>query len=444
MADFVLQDEVFYHGTRAEFDIFRPLSHFGSKDAAQSIVDSNKKVKSENLDGMAKIITEQKNKWIDKLFGSNNDENQEAKNYKIIPVKLNITKTYELQDIAKCHDLDSYTQTMLYHIKNDLKTDKIPQFFHDIFTQPLTMEHDDVLRELAQEKLYKPENISTDRFHLALQRMIKYFEYLGYDGFHYINEYEDPGHISYIPFRPEQIIRLDKKIIVPKSNKTKQDVPAFAPLHEISRDHKQMQRLECIHYDEVNSRKPRRIKFDTPYEHKNKTIVHYAKFFTETVLPEVLKLSDGLNAVQIKQDVLFSLDCAITCACDPLPVILACALRNIGKSKHTPSSKHGARAAIIAKKFIREHFPKMHDGDIEQIINAIRHHSDGTTSDEIVSACAWDGARISQSWNEIYRPEYFSTSRGNNIASMPPMARQAYIEHLNKSLANIVPETKIR
>ena len=91
------------------------------------------------------------------------------------------------------------------------------------------MEHDDVLRELAQEKLYKPENISTDRFHLALQRMIKYFEYLGYDGFHYINEYEDPGHISYIPFRPEQIIRLDQEIIVPKSNKSK-ILFVFAPV----------------------------------------------------------------------------------------------------------------------------------------------------------------------------------------------------------------------
>lgn len=36
--------------------------------------------------------------------------------------------------------------------------------------------------------------------------MIHYWENYGFDGFHYVNNEEDPGSISYVVFRPEHIL----------------------------------------------------------------------------------------------------------------------------------------------------------------------------------------------------------------------------------------------
>ena len=55
MADFILQEETFYHGTLANFERFRPLSHFGSLTAANYILDTSPTVKYEKLDGLSEI-----------------------------------------------------------------------------------------------------------------------------------------------------------------------------------------------------------------------------------------------------------------------------------------------------------------------------------------------------------------------------------------------------
>ena len=426
MADFILNDETFYHGTMANFEKFRPLTHFGTDTAANTVIDSSHFVKTEKLNGFD--------------FITNIDKNiLNIPSPKIIPVRLILNNTYELQDIAKCHDIESYKQTVLYHVKQDLKIDKIPKFFDYIFNEPLDMPYNLVLQELKQDNLYTPDTEKTDRFHLAFQRMIQYFEHLGYDGFHYINEFEDPGHISYVPFRPEQIIRMDRPLTTEPIIKHPGKIPEITPLRDMDLATKRLQVLEMDNYYEANHKKYKRFRSETDVDHINKYTVHYAKIFYDQILPEIIKISrpalDGKYGIQHVQDsVLMALDCAIVCKCDPLPVILACAFHDIMQSDTTLTPDHGALAVPYAYNFITQNFPKMHVGTIDSILNAIKKHSGTQRAPDITAACAWDGDRIQKAWQDIYKYELLNTHNGQNLASMPQTSRDAFFNKLDKLL----------
>lgn len=98
-----------------------------------------------------------------------------------------------------------------------------------IFVDPFTHTREDLEHELACDRLFSPQEWKKiDKkpvypsylrpvldqakqvpFALAeqvvWQRMIRFLEGEGYDGFKYRNEYEDMGELSYIIFRPEQV-----------------------------------------------------------------------------------------------------------------------------------------------------------------------------------------------------------------------------------------------
>jgi hypothetical protein len=99
----------------------------------------------------------------------------------------------------------------------------VPPIYDMIFKDPMDeekMSSFDVANELYCEKLYpvvaqtgEDDMTNTDkvnRQHLIFQRMIRFFESRGYDGFVYHNRGEDKGHLSYIAFRPDQVVRLDR------------------------------------------------------------------------------------------------------------------------------------------------------------------------------------------------------------------------------------------
>lgn len=101
-----------------------------------------------------------------------------------------------------------------------------------IFRDPFTRSEQDLKKELQAESFYDipqelqaPESIpyflspiahKMDKrlFPLAekvaFQRLMRYLESEGHDGFVYRNEYEDKGQNSYIIFRPEQVFDLSK------------------------------------------------------------------------------------------------------------------------------------------------------------------------------------------------------------------------------------------
>ena len=102
-----------------------------------------------------------------------------------------------------------------------------------IFLDPFVQSESDLKKEIKAESFYdvtQEEKVSPNipsflfpvasqinktNFYLAekvvLQRMMRYLEGEGYDGFVYQNEYEDKGQNSYIVFRPEQVFHASEK-----------------------------------------------------------------------------------------------------------------------------------------------------------------------------------------------------------------------------------------
>ena len=430
MTRFILTDEIFYHGTRAKFNQFRPLSHFGTAEAADTILDSIPTVKKEKLNGMDDL----------KSISQPTAPLSEIGDRKIIPVRLNLHNTYEMQDIAACHDFDTYKSFTAYHIAHDLKLGFIPHFFDYIFNEPFELSHEEITRELASDNLYAPASSRENRYHLAFQRMIQYFESIGYDGFHYVNQYEDPGHISYIVFRPENVIRQDMQNTETRTPGTRTYKPSeILPAHDMSHNHKRALMLEESHHSQLFTQKINRHKNQTDPEHAAKTKIYYTKIFYQDILPKLKKISKqtefGYHGLtHTEQTVLYGLDLAITCAYDPMPVMLACALHDIRRTNSAQSDDHASKAVPFARKFLYENYPMLPYATVEEIINAIKNHSDGKIAKDLTAACMWDADRIRLSWDGIYRPEYFTTLTGKYIADLPPLAKEAYIKRQNNML----------
>ena len=158
------------------------------------------------------------------------------KNGRLIPVALNMSHPIEIIDIFE-HNLCNYKQLVLNVLEQekytslllkaqpllrtfaiaglliDYQIPQVPPVYDMIFKDPLHLSDTEVIAELQSETLYQPLkgniNMGKNRTHLAFQRMIRFFERRGIDGFKYVNRWEDKGHYSYIVFRPEQVIQLN-------------------------------------------------------------------------------------------------------------------------------------------------------------------------------------------------------------------------------------------
>lgn len=429
---FLDKQNIFYHGTRANFDTFRPLSHFGSYQAAKRILKSPF-IKEECLD----FDTEQKKYESD--IGKHSENISIFKT--IIPVKINLRKTYEIQDYAAtCSDINYFRAEFLYHIINDLKINGVPEFYDYIFSQPFQISDKDVACELLNESLYKLANDNTffngneiNRYHLSFQRMIQYFENLGYDGFNYTNLHEDKGHTSYIVFRPENIIRLDRDHQIPDTKPKK---------WRLKKDNSNVRSIKVSESKILNKSEnfqnnttaiKSTIFSEYPDLRHRPSIIksairareYYTRMFIDKILPLIEKIGPqskyGYHGIYTHtfQVVQFAIECAISVGTDPLPVMLGAALHDIGRENDGHDFSHAIRGAKIARRFLRNNFPDMFPGTVDKIVYAIKNHTVGTQAPDLISACVWDADRIHLAWETGYDEKYFNTEYGKYIANIP-------------------------
>lgn len=191
-----------YHGTPAQIDTLRPLSHLGSLKAAHNVeikTDEENNLNNRNILSGYLVMSHPK-KVLDLHI-------HDRMSYQGLVTLFLAEKSVDLNKIKDCTYLS---------LDNYLKPFYPTVWF--IFKNPFEMDIKDVQTELELETLYPVAHESSsfhdadalNRDHLVYQRMIRFFESEGYDGLSYINQVEDKGHTSYITFRPNQFIQMDQ------------------------------------------------------------------------------------------------------------------------------------------------------------------------------------------------------------------------------------------
>ena len=172
---------------------------------------------------------------------------------------------------------------------------------------------------------------------------------------------------------------------------------------------------------------------------------YYAKLFFDQILPQIAQVSNqdryGYHGLtHTCQVAMFGLDIAYTINQDPLPVLLAAGLHDCARTNDEWCTEHGPRAVPIAREFLAAHYPDISAADATKILYAIENHTTGRCAPDGVSACLWDGDRIRLSWEWEYRPKFFNTVRGKQIAGMSPIDQKKYL----MAQDNFLIENKIR
>ena len=214
----------FYHVTPAgAFEHYYPLSHFGTAKAANmrglyylclannsvnlsgaSSVDEMYEILSAMPDApslsMKKVHLYMKNPIEVEDWGDHGGiagwKNWFLHDYEPKSKYLNASEFAE--QCYACEQHQRYGVSLKTRYKNCLA-----QF---IFEEPLkNLTPAELKQELNAENLFQSKDEQVDREHVALQRMIRFLEGEGYDGFRYVNANEDQGSTSYIIFRPWQV-----------------------------------------------------------------------------------------------------------------------------------------------------------------------------------------------------------------------------------------------
>ena len=187
-----------YHGTYYVFDYFFPLTHFGTEYAAKRVLNEGKWKRDKNIDiSKPKIIP----------------VNFKKGNYVEIP-DLNNHYVEDWQAIILALLLD---KTIIDDINKLEKWEIIEQKCHTAAKKSLPYQYDFICEHVESEKIRQELTLEslydrpTDE-NLFLQRMILFLESIGIDGFKYPNFTECGGQNSYIIFRQNNVIRLDKKV----------------------------------------------------------------------------------------------------------------------------------------------------------------------------------------------------------------------------------------
>lgn len=239
-----LQDEnkrpiIFYHATpcKEKIESFLPLSHFGTKTASQ-MRSMHFIYKALGLPEPAVLPKE-----MPEVF-----QGRKIPDITTYQVYLSMKSPLKMSDFGQ-HSLVQFYNwfSMNYKPKSLFLTGaercegdvvgpskiKYKKHLSDfIFVDPFTKSEKDLKDELLAESLYDTKysrcapkyipsflfpvrsQINRDYFSLAekvaFQRMIRFLEGEGYDGFVYQNDHEDMGNNSYIIFRPQQVFEVGK------------------------------------------------------------------------------------------------------------------------------------------------------------------------------------------------------------------------------------------
>lgn len=166
--------------------------------------------------------------------------------------------------------------------------------------------------------------------------------------------------------------------------------------------------------------------------HIEHTREYWARIFFEQILPQIETVSNqsryGYHGLtHTTQVALFGLDIAYTIKQNPLPVLLAAGLHDCARTNDKWCMMHGPNAVPIAQEFLLKNYPNMSKSDTKKIINAVKNHTIGRHATDGVAACLWDADRIRLSWEMKYKPEFFSTPRGRQIAGLTLSGQKKYL-----------------
>ena len=196
---------VFYHGsTNPNFEV-SPLMHFGTLKAARERLENMEESyqkKHRNINYLFKITPfyfKMKNPFrIPELA------NHTLNDYKSLIVHLLLFEKYGFSVIRNLYASYNYQE----EFPKKLEKLSVPKEYDFIFKQPYRMPPQAVQNELRVGAIYQIETDETKNIeNLVYQRLIRFFERQGYDGFVYKNGWEDCGKDSYICFRKEQLIQ---------------------------------------------------------------------------------------------------------------------------------------------------------------------------------------------------------------------------------------------
>ncbi len=454
------QLRTFYHGTSVVFDAFRPLSHFGTRDVAETYAAKKDAVRGELLS-------------VETILAENDGEPKYFPKSVVIPAHLKMNNPLLLSEscvflsqfqdkffyemlrrqwgvhylkeyVASQIAVDSGNATLfgdmlkgrLGYVRNDYISKESALFtdlFHRIdflpewrfvFDDPMTCPYELVKKELALENLY-PVLPDTDRLaerrnreHLVVQRMIRAYESMGYDGILYAPYQSDVDKLRYeyaIIFRPESVERLDKEVAFPERSFVAQKE---ATLAQIKADRLREMTVQPLTKEEL-------FRIDIGLSSKSKKMQaadkrYWTDFAFTNILPEVAQIShqspyDKNGLARTEQTVLLGIQLALTENVRPLPVVMACALRTCTKE-------------TTIREFLSKHRLSLTDKESEQIVTAIMDKNSGRKAANGIEACLWDAERTPIAWARGYEAEAFATQTGKAVASSNFAERETLIK----------------
>ena len=161
--------------------------------------------------------------------------------------------------------------------------------------------------------------------------------------------------------------------------------------------------------------------------------LYYTQMLFDTILPQITEITTqsrygyhGLShTIQVA---MFGIDLAQHINQDALPVMLAAGLHDCARTNDSWCVMHGPNAVPVGREFLAKQYPNLPTQTVTQILYAVENHTTGRSAPDGVSACLWDGDRIRLSWEYGYRPEFFSTARGHQLASLTTTDQLAYID----------------
>ena len=235
-----------WHGTCADFDVFHPLSYFAVDRHISESAEFYRKQRCADRkfisdDEVVKRMFQGLEESLALALSLKNIPQSQDKhpNFKIIPVHLKMKNPLQLSSWE--FHLDEALIGLVWGLtrraqENTLDTMKDANVYGDfIFKDTQTRSHGEVQKELKMGHLYPvSKNEEENRYHLTAQRLILFLESLGYDGVQYdymkdsvdayrSGEIKDFDNRAFVIFRPEQIVRLDKKVDVLSTQPSQQE-----------------------------------------------------------------------------------------------------------------------------------------------------------------------------------------------------------------------------
>ena len=187
-----------FHGTYYVFDYFYPLTHFGTELSAKTVLREGKWKRDKNIDiNKPKIISVHFKNGNYLEIPDLNDHYVKDWQAIILTFLLDKSIVEDIDNLCKWEDIQKKCEIAA--------SQKLP-YNYDFISQ--SVDDDKTKQEISYESLYDKATAEN----LFLQRMIRFFESMGIDGFLYKNFTECGGDNSYIIFRQNNVVRMDKNL----------------------------------------------------------------------------------------------------------------------------------------------------------------------------------------------------------------------------------------